>query len=418
MKNTLYKLRFLSILLFLLALGCKSNSKELDKPTDKVIDSQKVNWENNINDAIAEAKSRNELLFVYCYSPTCSHCQAVTPFFDTQEIASKYNTNFTSYKLNLLEESEVKFLNDRNLNLPSWPRLLFFDIDGNLVHEASVDPNTTSILEAADGALKPKYRSGSYAKRFKDGEKSLAFLSSYAMYTKVTMDTTKGIEIAEALFNIYPKEKLGSQESWDLTKNCVSDMDNGFAQYWFSHINQAKKYETESGSTGNEGNTFRGIIQSSLFGRKGKFYSYKKLEEIRGYVNAIGAGNYADNLLWEFEVKALIKDNKLHQALAVGNKMIAAFKGNASAYVYITSVFNDNSGDASYIPNAKKWLAEAFTTIKEDNVKAEYYYELARLNQKSMDKVAAKNNANEALKLANTINAKSEKFKVLTQSLN
>ena len=83
--------RGISILFFLLAIGCKSNSQELNKTVDKDINSNQVSWKSNIHEAMAEAKSRNELLFVYCYSPTCSHCQAVSPFFDTAEIAVKYN---------------------------------------------------------------------------------------------------------------------------------------------------------------------------------------------------------------------------------------------------------------------------------------------------------------------------------------
>jgi thioredoxin-related protein len=418
MKNTFYNFRLLPVLLLFLMLGCKSNSLELEKPADKVIDPNQVSWKTNINEALAEAKNRNELLFVYCFSPTCSHCQAVTPFFDTAEIAAKYNSNFTSYKLNLLKESEVKFLDDHNLTLPSWPRLLFFDGNGNLVHEASVEPNASSVLEAAKGALKPKERTGSYTKRFKDGERSIEFLSSYAKHTKVTMDTVKGIEVSEALFNAFPKDKLGSQESWDITKACVTDIDNGFAQYWLNDFNQAKAYEIEAGSPGFESNTYRGIIQSSLFGRKGQSYSYEKLVDIRRNVNEIGAGSFANNLLWEFEVKALIRENKLPQALAVGNKMITEFKGNASAYIYITSIFNTFYTDASYVPTAIKWISEANAIITQDNVKAEYYYELSRINQKSGDKEGAKKNANEALKLANKVNAKPEKFMSLIKSLN
>ena len=418
MKCTLYKFRPLSAFLLLLILGCKSNSQELNKTVDKDINSNQVSWKSNIHEAMAEAKSRNELLFVYCYSPTCSHCQAVSPFFDTAEIAVKYNSNFTSYRLNLLEETEIKFLEDHNLNLLNWPRLLFFDGDGNLVHEAGAEPNMASIIDAAEGALKPLERAESYAKRFKAGERSIEFLSKYASFTKVTMDTTKGIEVAEALFNIYPKDKLGSQESWDLTKACVSDIDNGFAQYWLGHINQAKSYESDAGASGSEGNTFRGIIQSSLFGRNGQTYSYAKLSEIRGHVNAIGAGSFADNLLWEFEVKALIKENKLPQAMAIGNKMIQAFKGNGSAYVYITRVYTDNFSDNSYVIVGKKWLTEALPTISQDNVKAEYFYEMARLNQKSKEMAEAKKNAHAALELATKIEAKSTKFKDLVDSLN
>lgn len=131
----------------------------------------------------------------------------------------------------------------------------------------------------------------------------------------------------------------------------------------------------------------------------------------------INAGEYADNVLWEFEAKAMMRENKLPQALALGNKMVNAFKGNGSAHVYITRVFNDNFPDKSYVSNAKTWLTNALPTVTQDNVKAEYYYEMARLNQKAGEMDEARKNAKSAKELATKIASKLTKFDELITQL-
>jgi thiol-disulfide isomerase/thioredoxin len=414
-------LRSISILLVLLAMGCKSNSQETKDAVKelpaKVINEKEITWNTDINAALQEAKNRGELLFVECYSPTCPYCMAIEPFFKEAEVAKKYNSNFVNYKLNVTEADQVKFLNDRNIWLPSFPMFLYFDGEGNLVHQSSVDPSIESLNGNADDALNEKTRASSYAKRFKDGERSIKFLSDYASYTRVTKDTLAGLASANALYEIYPKEKLGSAESWSLTKKAVSDIENGFAEYWFTHAAQAAAFEAKEGHADNQNNILGGILQNSLYSPRGQIYNLTQLKNIRGYMTLINAGEYADNVLWEFEAKAMMRENKTPQALALGNKMVNAFKGNGSAHVYITRVFNDNFPDKSYISNAKTWLTNALPTITQDNVKAEYYYEMARLNQKAGDLDEARKNAKSAKELATKIDSKLTKFDTLIGQL-
>jgi thioredoxin-related protein len=412
--------RGISILFVLLAIGCKSNSQEtttLKELPAKVISKTEVTWKADVNLALEEAKNRGELLFVECFSPSCPYCMAIEPFFNEPEVAEKYNTNFINYKLNVQEAEQVKFINDKNIWLPSFPMFLYFDGDGNLVHQSSADPSIASLNGNADAALNEQTRASSYAKRFLNGERSVKFLADYASFTRVTKDTLAGLAAANALFDIYPKDKIGTEESWALTKKSVSDLDNGFAKYWFAHAAQAAAFEAEDGHADNHNNILGGILQNSLYSPRGQKYNTAKLKNVRGYMNIINASQYADNVLWEFETKALIKEGKLPQALAIGNKMVAAFKGNGSAHVYVVRVFNDNFTDKTYVTDAKKWLTNALPSITQENVKAEYYYEMARLDQKSGELAEAKKNAAAAQELAKKIEAKSSKFSELVTEL-
>lgn len=408
--------RSFSLLLILLAFGCKSNSQQ-NKASDKPINENEVTWEADVYQALADAKEQGKMLFVECYSPTCPYCMAVEPYFKNSEVAKMYNSNFVNFKLNVEKAEVVKFLNEHNIWLPSFPMFLFFDGDGKLLHQAGVDPNVESINGVAEVALDPEKRAANYPERFKSGDRDLEFLSDYASYARVVKDTLAGINAANALYEAFDKSKMGSEESWKLTKKAVTEMDNGFAEYWLNHVNEAAAYEAEEGHPGNEKNILGGIIQYSIYNSKGGEIDMAKVNRIKKYMNNLGVGQYVDSYTWELETKALIKEGKGTQALAVGQRMVNGLKTNGSALVYITRVFTDNFKDNSYIATARKWMAEALPTINQDNVRAEYYYELARLDKKEGKIEEARKNAGQALMLSQKVESKLTKFGELVNSL-
>ncbi|SOE22577.1 Thioredoxin-like [Spirosomataceae bacterium TFI 002] len=418
-------MRIAFILSIFLFFGCKSNSQETSDVatstgtgvTQGPINENEITWEADFNAALAKAKANNQLLFVECYSPTCPVCQTLEPFFKESEVAKKYNRNFVNFKLDVGKQEVVKHLNDRNIWLPSFPMFLFFDGDGNLVHQSDVTPDVASLTGVADKALDPSKRANSYAKRFKDGDRSMDLLASYAAFSRVIRDTAGAVEAGEELFKVYPKDELGSETSWKLTKKCIVDVNNGFAKYWFNNYAKAKEIETKDGHAGNENNIFGGIIQNSLLGNRGKDYNTSQLNDIRKYMGLVGAGQYADTYMWELETKANIREGNTAKALAIGNSIIGKYQGNGSAAVYITRVFIDNFPNNNFVGDARKWLASALPSIQQENQKAEYYYESSRLYQKSGDLVNAKKDAKTAMDLATKSGVSDPKFAALVSSL-
>lgn len=412
----LHSLKAFFLLAILMTWGCKSNSQQIKTPA-KPIDETKVTWVKGIDQAIKQAQDEGKMLFVECYSPNCPYCMALEPNFSKPEVAKMYNTNFVNYKLNVEDPEEVKFLNSKGLWLPSFPMLLFFDNDGNLVHQSGTDPNVEALNNVAKTALDEKKNTTSYKSRFAAGERGISFLADYANYARVVKDTLTNIKVAEAMYEVYPKDKLGSEESWKLTKKAVADLDNGFATYWLAHVTEAGAMETKDGHPGNENNILGAVVQTTLYGQKGKNYNLKNLDNVEKAMNKIGAGQYAENVLWEFRLKANIRENHPQEALAIAQRMVTKFAQNGSAIVYIVRVLADNFKDNSYVPQAEKWMAQAIPTITQDNVKAEYHYEMARLSMKSGKVEDAKKYANEALTIATKLNTKDPKFANLKNSL-
>jgi thiol-disulfide isomerase/thioredoxin len=374
----------------------------------------KVNWEQDVNKALATAKATGKFLFVEVYLPTCPACQAVEPNFSHPEVAAKYNASFINYKMDVSNPNGPrKFLEDRGIRLPSYPQFLFFDGDGNLVHQGEVSPTVSSINGVADDALKPENRSSNFNARFANGERDMNFLVRYGVFTKMTGDTLNNHRVADVLFEGFPKDQLGSETSWAITKKVVSCVDNGFFKYWIANIPLAAEFEKKAGHAGQEINSLGGIVQSSLFSNEPRGYTSEKLNLMRGYMLKVGAGEYADVYLWEYDSLAKIREGQKEEALEIGKRTSKKFEQNGASQIFITKVFTDNYPDNSYLPAALEWLKIAKPQLKENNHLAEYHYELARINLKQENAAQAKINAVEALKYAKLAKTDTKKFDAL-----
>lgn len=416
----LNSLKIYFIALLLIFSSCQSKSQEgSSKSTVSIenINKNEITWNPSIDEALAQAKSSGKLLFVECYSPTCPICISLEPFFKKPEIATKYNSSFVNYKLDVGNTEQVKFLNARNIWLPSFPQFLFFDGDGKIVHQAEVIAENKSFIAAADGALTPEKRASSFKNKFKNGDRTLDLLVALASYARVTRDTLTNLSAAEELFKIYPKDQLNSETSWKLTKKCVGDIDNGFAKHWFNNVSTATAFEKKDGHVGNENNILGGIIQNSLYSPRGKNYSSQKLNQVKQLMEKAGAGQYAEGVTWEFETAALIKEGKPEAALVIGDKIAAKYIANGQSLVYITKVFNDKYPNKNYGTKASIWMAKAKPLLNDDKVLAEYYFESARLNKNIGNAAAAKKDAQEARNLATKAQLDLGRFTALLGSM-
>lgn len=410
---------FLTLILGIVLIGCKSGSNEENKATVEttVIDKNQVTWVPDITEALAKAKATGKLLFVECYSPTCPICQSIEPYFSTPEIAEKYNTDFVSYKLDVGVAEHVKFLNDRNIWLPSFPQFLFFDGDGKLVHQGEVTATTESILSVANDAMTPEKRTGNYKARFEKGERNFDFLVKYAVYSRLVKDTLENQKAANALYEIYPKADMNTETSWAAMKKTVTSVDNGFFQHWINNQATAKAYEKKAGHQESEvESVLGGIIQTSIL-KDGKSYSTAKINEMKGFIRKAGAADYADTFVWEYEVLANLREGKKDAALKVGQNMAKSFANSGASLVYITKVFNDKYPDNGYIASATEWLKAANPLVNEKNHLAEYNYEVARLSLKAGDRELAKRSAQDALNVAKSAGLDTKKYADFASSL-
>lgn len=362
---------------------------------------QGIVWETDIETAFKKAKAANKLVYVECYLPTCPICMSFEPVLKSAKVGEFFNTNFINYKLNGEKAEQVKFLNSKNINLPNFPLFLFFDPETNLVHQAEAgEPKEDGVIAIGKIALDPEKRASSYKKRYEAGEKDLNFLINYAYYSRVVKDTATNLAVAKAVYEAFPKEDINSPISWAITKKVVEDVDNGFALYWFDHLQEAKNFEAAGGHPGGEQNIFGAIIQSSLYSRRGQVYSSAKINKIKEYMNKVGFGQYAEGATWQFESKALVREGQTGKAMMVIDNFARKLATNGAALTFIGSYVLDITTDKTYVPQAEKYLAQAKPLMKDNAQLTEYYYQSARAKQRKGDIVTAKKDLAEAKKYA------------------
>lgn len=362
---------------------------------------QGINWEPDIETAFKKAKAANKLVYVECYLPTCPICMSFEPILKSAKVGEFFNNNFINYKLNGEKAEQVKFLNSKNINLPNFPLFLFFDPEENLVHQSEAgEPKEDGVISIGKIALDPEKRASSYKKRYDAGERDLNFLISYAYYSRVVRDTATNLAVAKTVFDVFPKEDLNSPISWAVTKKVVEDIDNGFALYWFDHLQEAKNFEAAGGHAGGEQNIFGVIIQSSLYSQRGQAYSSAKINKIKEYMNKVGFGQYAEGATWQFEAKALVREGQTGKAMVVVDNFAKKLATNGAAQTFIASYVLDITTDKTYVPQAEKYLAVARPLLKDNAQLTEYYYQSARVKQRKGDIVTAKKDLLEAKKYA------------------
>jgi tetratricopeptide (TPR) repeat protein len=369
-----------------------------------------VNWEPDLETALNKGKSKGKLVFVEAYLPTCPACKPMEPQFSHAAVAALYNENFINYKMNLSIEGARGFLDDRKIEIPSFPQFLFFNGDGELVHQGEAMPLPEAVVALGKEALTPSMWSSNFVKQFESGNRDFDFLIKYGTYARVAKDNVASKKVTEALWEAYPKDKVGSNLSWQITKKVVNDTENEFFRYWIDHIPEAAAIEKSEGHEGQEMQVLGRIVQQTLFSQESKMFSSDKLKELEYYMTKVGAGTYIDAFLWEHRVRAALREGYYTTALDFGSKAIDLYKQNGAAMLYVVQVFTSHVPE--YVPATLTWLQRAYPMLKEYNYLAEYFYQLSVISRKRGNLEESKKYASEALEKAKLANVNLEKFEM------
>jgi thioredoxin-related protein len=416
--NMSFKSYFLNIILFLACFYSNAQQKASIKPVTKApTASTGINWYPTISQALKTAKEQNKMLFIECYSPTCPVCLNMEPTLKSPEVGAVYNSNFINHKIDVGVAAQAKFLFDKNLDLTSFPKFLYFDSEGNIVHQGEVVATQASVIGGANEAKNEQTRAANYKNRFIAGERDFEFLVRYSSYAILLKDTTQYYAVADELFKIYPKDELNSLTSWRITKKCVMDIDNGFGQFWIDNLPLAAKYEVSEGHAGNEKNAVANLVMYPLRGDKGKKYTVEELQKVKKNLEKVDLKGLIGPATWQLEVQALIRENRKSDALKIGEETFAKFSDNVSSQIFIAKFFNDVYPDETYANTMKPWFEKIKKLSTSDKFLIDYYYEMARFNLKIGDKPKAKTLASQGLSLAVKLKDNQARFKEMMKNL-
>ncbi len=302
--------------------------------------SQKVKFESDINVAFDKAKKENKLVFVEYYNSTCTICLSIEPLFDNAEMADFYNQHFVSYKINTRDGMKSKdslFMASQKLKFQGVPFFLFFDTERNFVHYSGAKAEVDYLINIGKKALNPEERTGSLAKKYNSGDRSIKTLYSYSDLVQLYQDVDLCNTISNELYQVYPKENLKNNQSYLILKNTVNHIDNGFFQYWYEHLDDLKDFE-KGAKKGTEIKVLEKILLESIQKDKDK-WDLAKIQKVKAYTIGLELSKTGNDFLWEEESKALKNEKKSVELFQLMSELLEENKNNVYGTLFITEFY-------------------------------------------------------------------------------
>jgi len=328
-------------------------------------------FEQSLSEAFAKAKREKKLVFVKYYNSDCPVCQNLEIYLNQPELSNFYNRNFVSYGINIknISEEDKKFLQEANLHFTSVPFLLFFDADKKFLHYSHIQLNSNFLFQIAQNALTPQERTINLENKYKAGDRSIRTLYAYNNYLQVQKKDDLARVVAKDLYDNFPKNELATKKSFIITKDCVTDVDNGFFQFWIENMDKATSFQTIEETKNKLGE----IITKSIYYPNRPVWSLEKIAKVKSYILKTELSKNPDNFFWQEESKILIEQKREKEALELGKKIFDAETELASK-LFTLQHFAELCKEKTSIQTLQDWLKTLQIANAEAQEQADYFY--------------------------------------------
>lgn len=335
---------------------------------------QKVNFETSAEQAFTKAKKESKLVFIEYYNEECTICQSIEPLFSNKEMAEFYNKNFINYKINTkggLKGKDSLFMAETKLKFQGVPYFIFFDQHKNFVHYSGAKGDLEYLLNIGKKALDPDERAGSLKAKYDAGDRSIKTLYAYADLAQLYQDDALGNTISNELFSVYPKQNLGSRQSYLILKNSVFSIHNGFFIYWYDNRANLKGFEKGS-RQGEEIKILERILLTSMQKEKSN-WNLTQIKKAKEYTIGLGLSASGNDFLWEEEVQLLLKEQQNDKAVLLMKSQLEESQHNLFSTLYITEFFLNISEDKIILQTIFNELEKLTNQEMETAQKADWY---------------------------------------------
>ncbi|MES2268014.1 MAG: thioredoxin fold domain-containing protein [Bacteroidota bacterium] len=198
-----------------------------------------INFQNNLTWAQVKekAKKENKYIFVDCYTTWCVPCKVMAKeVFPQPEVADFFNEKFVSIALQFDEtkldnadikrwRAEVKRF-DKEYKINAYPTYLFFSPDGAVVHSVIGGSDSKAFLIKAKQALDPTTQLINLRKQYERGDRSTAFLHTFANALLQGWDSQANDVINQYLAT--QTDLLTKENAWFVSMATSKSTDPGF----------------------------------------------------------------------------------------------------------------------------------------------------------------------------------------------
>jgi thioredoxin-related protein len=196
-----------------------------------------------LEEGLAAARKENKPLYVHGYTDWCHYCMYMKDsVYPDKEVGDFFNKNFISIKINM--EKEGKALND-SLKIHTYPAMLFYDVNGEMMHRAAGRRYKQPFLELGKEALDPKRQMRTFKNKFESGT-----ATPYETQFYFRMLEIAGMD-AQPILNDYlmkqPEDSFMIQNNWRIMYDIIKDPFLPIVQKFIDHKKQLEaKYTADS----------------------------------------------------------------------------------------------------------------------------------------------------------------------------
>ena len=130
------------------------------------------------DEALAEAKKQDKIIFVDAYAVWCGPCKRMSKnVFPHKEVGQFYNKNFVNLKLDMERGEGAKFR--KKYPVSAFPTLFYIDYTGEIVMQVKGAQDVRGFIGLGSKALKKVDRSGLFAADYEKGNRDPELVYNY-----------------------------------------------------------------------------------------------------------------------------------------------------------------------------------------------------------------------------------------------
>lgn len=231
---------------------------------------------------LSKAKKEKKFIFVDCFTTWCGPCKYMSSkVFPQEEVGTFYNKNFINAKFQLdttakdneavkAQYADAAYIM-KTYKIRAYPTYLFFNPDGELVHQALGSSEAAEFISKGKNALDPEQQYFTQVKRYNAGERNPAFLKRLAIGARDAFDEAGAAKYAGDF--LASKPNMDDKDNIRFVFETTSGAnDAGFAMM----LNDPAKFEAVVGKNDFH-NALAGIISNAEF--KANAESFSKWDE-------------------------------------------------------------------------------------------------------------------------------------------
>lgn len=344
-----------------------------------------IKYVSSLEDAFSLAQKENKNVLIKYYSENCSHCQKLQQVLEIDSIQQFVNLNFISYKIESEQapQSDYVFLKKSKIFIENVPALLFFDPQKQFIHLAQPKQEAELVMKALKTALDPFERTSNLAKRYQDGTRDMVTLKRYSKLAQVQKDSAVVNQLANDIYNLFPKEQLLSKNSIVNTAGYVKTIHNGFFRFWMDNYSKLDSVAPDLKKEDKE-KVFKDILMDYINAPKTK-WDIQEYQKVRSYIQITYLSENPYGFFWEEESQLLVKNGLQEQAFELAEKQINFDKNKQHSFVYEFNVYSNLLTASKELKALVKLMDELFPTITDNELKGKMYCYYLRIYKKLND---------------------------------